>query len=73
MTTDTDYQLKEMAVLMDGKIINPIRTGDNDEDWGGEIFGFQVRCKDGKTRNVWVQQDAEANGPGWLHIEEDEK
>ncbi len=72
MTTDAEFQLKEMAILMGGKIVNPIRSGDAD-DWGGEMFGFQVKCKDGKTRNVWVQCDAEGNGCGWLAIEEDEK
>ncbi len=72
MTTDTDYQLKEMAVLVGGKITNPIRSGEDEEDWGGEMFGFLVKCKDGKTRNVWVQCDAEGNGPGWLAIEEED-
>lgn len=39
------------------------------QDPENESFGFKVQRKDGKQIDVWVDRDAEANGPGWLSIE----
>jgi hypothetical protein len=50
--------------LVGGTITNAILSTDREE------YGFQVRCRDGKTRVVWVMSDAEGNGTGFLEITE---
>lgn len=62
--SDVEYMYDEIKKrLVGGKIV----TAYVDEE--GVYFGFKVRVG-GRVLNVWVNQDAEANGPGWLNIEE---
>ena len=64
MSTDVEFMLtKIVEKLKGGVIIDAI--ADNDR----EAFGFIVKVGD-KEYPVWVDQDAEANGPGWLDIAE---
>jgi hypothetical protein len=50
--------------LVDGTITDATLSTD------GQEYGFRVRCRDGKTRVVWVMSDAEGNGTGFLEISE---
>ena len=50
--------------LVGGTITSAILSTDCEE------YGFKVRCRDGKTRVVWVMSDAEGNGTGFLDITE---
>jgi hypothetical protein len=50
--------------LVGGTITNAILSTDREE------YGFTVRCRDGKTRIVWVMSDEEGNGTGFLDITE---
>lgn len=34
----------------------------------GESFGFKVE-KEGEVLDVWIDRDAEGNGPGWIAID----
>jgi len=67
MSTDQNYMIDEISKkLVGGRIENPF------QDPEGEFFGFHVRMPgqtDEQRLQVWVQCDAEGNGPGWLNIE----
>ena len=63
---EVTYQTEEISEkLSGGTIENPIF----DDTPGEEGFGFKVTRPNGQKWNVWVSQDAEGNGPGWLHVE----
>ena len=65
MSTDAEYMADEIyKKLSGGRITNAIRSENDD---GEESFGFLVE-RNGKTIQVWVDCDAEVNGPGWLKI-----
>ncbi len=50
--------------LVGGKIVGAIISEDK------EFFGFGVLMPNKKRKVVWVDMDAEGNGPGWLNIED---
>ena len=70
MSSDTEYMIETIKNQLTGtQIRNAIM------DSTGEFFGFQVVKKAEGRGNydvltVWVNCDAEGNGPGWLDIEE---
>lgn len=70
MTSDVDFMVKEIdAKLLGATIRNAVRTPD------GNSFGFELVSKAKGRGNydvftVWVDCDAEGNGPGWLNIGE---
>lgn len=72
MSTDAKYMAEQInAKLAGGQIRNAVATED------GESFGFDVVVKAEGRGNynvlrVWVDCDAEGNGPGWLNIEDGE-
>ena len=56
---EADFMMREIeGKLIGHKIISALKDPEGS-------FGFQL---DNGTL-VWVDQDAEANGPGWLNIE----
>lgn len=70
MSTNTEFMAAEISEKLRGGVIrNALITDDK------ESFGFQVVVK-GEGRgnydvlNVWVDCDAEGNGPGWLNVED---
>ena len=63
MTTNCQFQAKEINEKLSGATIVNATIDSN-----GETFGFIVE-RNGKTFNVWVDCDAEGNGPGWLAID----
>ncbi len=65
MSTDAQYMVKEIMSKLVGAIIIDAITSTDDDD---ATFGFIVR-RDDKEFPVWVDCDAEGNGPGWLSIE----
>jgi hypothetical protein len=50
--------------LVGGTVTDAILSTD------GQEYGFRVKCRDAKTRVVWVMSDAEGNGTGFLEIAE---
>lgn len=71
MSTNAEFMTKFIADrLAGGTIRNAMTDGD-------EYFGFEVVVKAKGRGNydvlqVWVNCDAEGNGPGWLDVEEAE-
>jgi len=71
MSTDSEY----MAAMIADKLVGgQIRGAIIDEDH--ESFGFDVVLKakgrgNYSVHRVWVNCDAEGNGPGWLDIIEE--
>jgi hypothetical protein len=64
MSHDVQYMTEQVQrKLLDSTIITSLKTED------GESFGFRVRTKDKAIFDVWVDRDAEGNGPGWLAIQ----
>jgi hypothetical protein len=64
---DNDYCTNQIADhLVGGTITGAIQS--SSDEWGDGFFGFRVKKGD-KELAVWVQQDAEGNGPGWVSIE----
>lgn len=64
MSHDVKYMTEQIQRgLVGAKIMVALRSEDN------ESFGFRVKAKDNRIFDVWVDCDAEGNGPGWLSIE----
>lgn len=69
MSTDAEYMVDEIVTKLVGfRIVQATVSED------GESFGFVVeRDPHGKPierKTVWVDCDAEGNGPGWLKVED---
>jgi len=63
MSHDADYQKKLIADQLIGATI----TGIVEDPDASEFFGFVA--KNGQWEHVvWVNCDAEGNGPGWLDL-----
>jgi hypothetical protein len=70
MSTDVQYMSKQIIKNLVGWAIVGAAV---DED--GESFGFIIGRRDPKTKKyerktIWVDCDAEGNGPGWLNMED---
>jgi hypothetical protein len=63
----TKYWTKQVKSLCGGVIQNPIFSPGGIE-FGDELWGFEVKLPNGKTKLVWVLMDEEGNGPGALDI-----
>ena len=64
MTSKAKYMADQIGESLAGaRIVQAMITPDED------AFGFVAKLPDGSLTAVWVSCDAEANGPGWLHIE----
>lgn len=67
-TRQKQYQeacLKEVKTLMGGKIVGTIRDNEG-------CFGLRIR-NNGKLWDMWIDADAEGNGPGFPCIEAGDK
>ena len=66
MTTDVLFNVSEInRCLVGATILNPIT------DPGEEYFGLVVSKVGGKPFTVWIDRDAEGNGPGFLKVDTD--
>lgn len=63
MSTDPRYS----ANLIIDKLIGATITGAAETE---ESFGIVARLENGNEVVIWIDQDAEGNGPGWITIEE---
>jgi len=62
--SSVNYAVKQAAEKLVGKtIVGTVESSD------GESWGLQVKDTAGRVTNVWVDQDPEGNGPGWLAYE----
>lgn len=64
MTTSTDFYLTQLQPLVGGTITALARTGDSGDPLDEELYGFVIRCRDGKERTLLLLCDDEGNGPG---------
>lgn len=66
MSNDAEYSID----LINKHLVGSTITGAvRDKDDFDTFFGLRVE-KDGKEFGVWINQDAEGNGPGWIDIQE---
>lgn len=62
--SNVNYAVKQASEKLVGKtIVGTVESSD------GESWGLQVKDTAGRVTNVWVDQDPEGNGPGWLAYE----
>ena len=67
MTTEAKFMAEQISENLIGwRITGAIIT--DESDGPDQRFGLQLSLRN-KTLNVWIDQDAESNGPGWLAIE----
>ena len=64
MSAPTDFYLKQLQPLVGGTITALARTGASDDPLDDELYGFVVKCRDGKERTLILLRDDEGNGPG---------
>lgn len=64
MSSSIDFYLKQLQPLVGGTITALARTGGSDDSLDVELYGFVVRCRDGKERTLVLLSDDEGNGPG---------
>ena len=65
MSTDAKYMIKNINEHLVGATIVGAISSKYDDD---ESFGLLVK-RDNTEFPVWVDCDAEGNGPGWLSFE----
>lgn len=63
---DNQHMIEEINKHLVGAMILGAIESEGDDYFND--FGFMI-SKGGKKMTVWVQQDPEGNGPGWLAIE----
>lgn len=71
MTTSTDFYLTQLQPLVGGTITALARTGASDDPLDEELYGFVVKCRDGRQRTLVLLSDDEGNGPGSFMFAED--
>ena len=71
MSSSIDFYLKQLAPLVDGTITALARSGASDDPLDEELYGFVVKCRDGKERTLILLSDDEGNGPGSFMFNED--
>jgi hypothetical protein len=64
MPAPTDFYLKQLQPLVGGTIAALARTGASDDPLDDELYGFVIKCRDGKERTLILLCDDEGNGPG---------
>jgi hypothetical protein len=72
MSSDARYTKDQIVKhLVGGKITQAIQSFEDGapENYFEDFAGFTV-TKGKRKFHVWVQQDAEGNGAGWLQIED---
>ena len=71
MSSSTDFYLNQLRPLIGGTIVALARTGEHTNSLDEELYGFVVRCRDGKERTLILLSDDEGNGPGSFMFNED--
>lgn len=71
MSAPTDFYLTQLQPLVGGTITALARTGDSDDPLDEELYGFVVKCQDGKQRTLLLLCDDEGNGPGSFMFADD--
>lgn len=71
MSSSIDFYLKQLAPLVGGTITALARSGASDDPLYEELYGFVVKCRDGKERTLILLSDDEGNGPGSFMFNED--
>lgn len=71
MSSSIDFYLKQLAPLVGGTITALARSGVSDDPLDEELYGFVVKCRDGKERTLILLSDDEGNGPGSFMFNED--
>lgn len=66
--SDATYLFDKLQRLLDGVLIDLVVSQDQND--GEEYLGLIID-KDGTNYILWVEQDPEGNGPGWLSVGEE--
>jgi hypothetical protein len=62
--SNVKFAIKQASEKLVGRtIVGTVESSD------GESWGLQIKDAKGRLSNVWVDQDTEGNGPGWLAYE----
>jgi hypothetical protein len=62
--SNVKFAIKQASEKLVGRmIVGTVESSD------GESWGLQIKDSTGRLSNVWVDQDPEGNGPGWLAYE----
>lgn len=64
MSSSIDFYLKQLQPIIGGTITTLARSGPSDDQHDDELYGFVVKCRDGKERTLILLSDDEGNGPG---------
>jgi len=71
--SNADFYLKQLSVLLGGKITHLARTQEVEVDESGdEFYGLVVTMPNGDTKTLILFSDDEGNAPGSFEIQEDE-
>lgn len=62
--SEAKYVADQLLDFVGGAIIG-IVVSEGETEWE-EFPGIRVRARDGSEHILWIQQDAEGNGPGWI-------
>jgi hypothetical protein len=68
MSTDVEFMVKEINTKLGGFQIKGAVISDDKESFGFVVWS-DPHGKPIVRKTVWVDCDAEGNGPGWLSIE----
>lgn len=66
MQSEAKFLREKMFPMLGGRLVALVVDGSTGEDTLGLVF----EAKDKTQTVVWVQRDAEGNGPGWLEVSE---
>lgn len=66
---EREWHAERMRKLVGTEITHVITTPKGQEDWRAGFRAYNPKTK--KVFNVWIQADAEGNGPEFLGIEEE--
>jgi hypothetical protein len=64
MSSSIDFYLKQLTPLVGGTITALARSGASDDPLDEELYGFVVKCRDGRERTLILLSDDEGNGSG---------
>ena len=70
--TPVDYCINQLKPLIGGTIISVVHGGDETGNLDEDSYALIVLMMPKRELyKVWIDRDAEGNGPGWVVVEKD--
>jgi hypothetical protein len=70
--TPVEYCINQLKPLIGGKIISVVHGGDETGNLDEDSYALIVLMMPKRELyKVWIDRDAEGNGPGWVVVEKD--